>query len=275
MYHPRVGYYVGIDTDYEGIYSATDGAINRYKALKDKFPDFGKVVYIQADGGVLLNSTEQSKNISGMNKDNIKSIDMVFNKKNQFDVISSQFAIHYLFGTSITINNLIENIKNNLRIGGFIILTLFDAEKVMSVIGKNNKYTSYYTDDDGKKIKFFEIIKKFDGDMIDEPGKSIDVHMSWISEEDKYIEEYLVSKNLLIDTMKKAGCMLVDTELFSSIYETNKPYFENVIQYEENPKNKKFYEKVAHFYGNMKGADKESKNYSFLNRYYIFKKIEK
>jgi len=93
-------------------------------------------------------------------------------------------------------------------------------------------------------------------------------------EEDKYFEEYLVSRKLLVNTMREAGCMLVDSELFSTVYEINKPYFENVIQYEENPKNKKFYQKVAKFYDNLKGADKESKNYSFLNRYYVFKKIE-
>mgnify|MGYP001249653417 CR=1 FL=1 len=41
-----------------------------------------------------------------------------------------------------------------------------------------------------------------------------------------------------------------------------------------NYSNKQFYEKVAQFYGDLKGADKESKNYSFLFRYYIFQKIE-
>ena len=74
--------------------------------------------------------------------------------------------------------------------------------------------------------------------------------------------------------MKKAGCMLVDSESFGNIYKLNKPYFTNVIEHEENAKNKKFYEKVAKFYDNLKGADKESKVFSFLNRYYIFKRIE-
>ena len=49
LYHARVGEYVGIDVDYEGIYSATDGAVSRFKYLKKKFPDFGKVTYLQAD----------------------------------------------------------------------------------------------------------------------------------------------------------------------------------------------------------------------------------
>ena len=53
----------------------------------------------------------------------------------------------------------------------------------------------------------------------------------------------------------------------------NRDYFKDVIQYEENKKNREFYQKVAKFYGDLKGADKESRNYSFLFRYYIFQKI--
>ena len=74
--------------------------------------------------------------------------------------------------------------------------------------------------------------------------------------------------------MKKAGCRLVDTDLFANLFQLNKPYFDNVIKYEENPKNKQFYEKIAEFYEEMTGPDKESRNYSFLFRYYIFQKVE-
>ena len=98
--------------------------------------------------------------------------------------------------------------------------------------------------------------------------------MGWINDKDKYIEEFLVPKELMVNTMKKAGCKLVDSDLFSNLYHYNKPYFENVIKFEENPKNKQFYEKVANFYGDLKGADKESRHYSFLFRYYVFQKIE-
>jgi hypothetical protein len=58
------------------------------------------------------------------------------------------------------------------------------------------------------------------------------------------------------------------------MYNLNYEYFTNVINHEENPKNFEFYKKVAMFYGDLKGADKESKIYSFLNRYYIYQKIK-
>ena len=74
--------------------------------------------------------------------------------------------------------------------------------------------------------------------------------------------------------MEKAGCVLVDTDLFANIYSLNKEWFTTVIDYEENPKNKKFYKSVAQFYSELKGADKESKIWNDLYRFYVFKKIK-
>jgi len=273
MYHARVGEYVGIDVDFEGIYSATDGAISRYNFLKTKFPDFGKVSFIQADGSVPLDSSSQTKAISNLSKDNIKAIEKNFTNK-KFDVISSQMVIHYLFNNEDSINNLVHNIKTYLKKDGFVILTLFDPGQIIPQFDENGKITAYYTDDDGKRNILYEIVKKYSDTNNSKVGLPIDVHMSWISEEGKYIEEYLVSKELMTNTMKRAGCRLVDTDLFSNLYNINKPYFENVIKYEENPKNRQFYEKVAEFYGDLKGADKESRNWSFMYRYYVFQKME-
>ena len=272
MYHARVGDYVGIDPDFEGIYSATDGAISRYNYLKSKFPDFGKVTYIQADGGIMFDSGSQLKALPNLSKENISALDRVFTKDRKFDTFSSQMAIHYLFKDSTTISNMITNIKNYLKKDGYILLTLFDPARIHKNFDENGHITSYYTDDEGKRNVLFDIVKKYDGDITNKVGQPIDVHMSWISEEGKYIEEYLVTKELMVDTMAKAGCRLVDTDLFANIFNINRPYFENVIKYEENPKNKQFYEKVAEFFGDLKGADKESRNWSFMFRYYVFQK---
>lgn len=274
FYHARVGNYVGVDPDYETLYSAVNGATHRYQEDKKKYPDFTKCTFIHGDANALLNEKDQFKSIPKMSSENKKLISENFSKKNQFDIINSSFAIHYLFGTKLTINNLIQNINDNLKIGGFVLCELFDAEKVMKMLDGKDKYTSYYTDENGSKMKLFEIVKKFKGDLENKPGQPIDVFMSWFCAEGTYFEEYLVSKKYMIDTMKKAGCMLIDSNLFSGVFEMNRDYFENVIQYEENQRNKKFYFDVANFYGDLKPIDKESKAYCFLNRYYIFKKIE-
>ena len=272
MYHARVGDYVGIDPDYEGLFSATDSAVSRYNFLKSKFPDYGKMVYIQADASLPLKSNVQSKKLTNMTQDNKNNIDKYFSGKYKFDMITSNFVIHYLFDTPESVNNLIDNIKNYLNVGGYIVLTLFDSNEVLKLLGDKDTYTAYYTDDNGEKLKLFEITKKFQGAFKDEPGQTIDVYMKWLSE--AVLPENLVSPKLMTKTMEKAGCRLVDSDVFSNLFQINKGWFTDVISHEENAKNKEFYENVGKFYGELKGADKESKLFSFLNRYYIFQKME-
>ena len=170
--------------------------------------------------------------------------------------------------------NLTETVKRFLKKDGYLICTLFDPKQVLNLLNGKQSFTSYYTNDEGQRSKFFEIVKKFDGDVKDEPGNSIDVHMSWVSQEGKFITEYLVTPKLLIKTMEKAGCVLVDTDLFVNLYNINKEWFMNVIDYEQHPKNKKFYKDVAKFYGDLKGAEKEGRIWNDLYRFYVFKMLD-
>jgi 2-polyprenyl-3-methyl-5-hydroxy-6-metoxy-1,4-benzoquinol methylase len=273
FYHPRVGDYVGIDPDYDGLFASTDSAVSRYNHMKSKFPDFTKMTYIQADASVLFKSDLQSKRLTNMTQDNKSNIDKYFDGKRKYDVITCMFSIHYLFNNTESIENLISNIKTYLKVGGFIIMTLFDAAQVMKLLNNSETYTSYYTNENGQKTKLFEITKKFEGNLKDEPGQTIDVLMTWINQ--NALSENLVSAKLMLKTMEKAGCRLIDTDLFGNVFNINKYWFSDVIPHEENPKNKKFYEDVGKFFdNNLKGADKESKSYSFLNRYYVFQKFE-
>ena len=272
-YHARVGEYVGIDVDYYGIYSSTNGAISRYNEFKKKFPDFGKVQWIQADPSALLEPTYQENKLPNMTSENKQIIDKVFTKNKKFDCISSMFAIHYLFDSKESTNNLVENINKHLKTGGYLFFTLFDAKLIMDKFGDKDTFTTYYTDDDGTRKKLFEIIKKFDNKLEDKEGLAIDVHLAWFMQENKYETEYLVTPNLLNKVMGKANCRLVETDLFANLYTINQQYFTQVIEHEENPKNYKFYKKVASFFEELKGIDKESKIFSFLNRYYVYQKI--
>jgi len=272
-YHARVGEYIGIDVDYYGLYSSTNGAISRYDSYKKKFPDFGKVQWIQADPSVILESSHQENKLSNMTTENKQLIEKVFTKTKKFDCISAMFSIHYLFDSEESINNLIININNHLKVGGCLLFTLFDAKSVMNKLGDKDTFTTYYTDDNGVRKKLFEIVKKFNGNLEDKEGLAIDVHMAWIMQENKHETEYLVTPKLLNSVMQKANCQLIETDLFANLYTINQQYFTQVIEHEENPKNYKFYKKVAAFFEELKGVDKESKIFSFLNRYYIYRKI--
>ena len=273
MYHARVGDYIGIDPDYEGLFGTIDSAMSRYKKGASLYPDFIKAVLIQADASVPLISSSQEKKLTNMTNENKKLIDSIFKKDRQFDVITSMFAIHYIFDSLNSVNNLVTTINNYLKKGGYFVCTLFDPNQIMNILNTKDIFTSYYTDDNGNKNKFFEIIKKFEGELKDEPGLSIDVHMDWVSQEGKYITEYLVTPKLLINTLEKANCILVDTDLFVNTYNINREWFLKVIEHEQNPSNKKFYKKIKPFYEELKGTDKESLIWNSLFRFYVFKKL--
>jgi SAM-dependent methyltransferase len=209
-----------------------------------------------------------------MTLENKKLIDKIFTKDRKFDIINSSFAIHYLFESNDSMNGFIESVKSYLKTDGYLICTLFDPKQVMKLFAGKDTATSWYTDDDGQRKKFFELVKKFEGDIKDDVNMTIDVHMGWISQEGKYLTEYLVTPALLTKAMKKAGCVLVDTDLFVNTYNLNREWFTEVINHEENPKNKKYYSNVAQFYGDLKGSDKESRIWNDLYRYYVFKKLD-
>jgi SAM-dependent methyltransferase len=274
MYHTRVSEYVGIDPSYNDLFGFVESAIRRYQENVQKYPDFPKMTFIQADASVLFDVNSQENRLPNISPENKLQIEKTFTKNRKFDIFNIQFSIHYLFQSQLSINNFIENIKLYLKNDGYIICTLFEPTQVMKLLSGQTTYTSWYTDDeDGQRRKFFEIVKKFNSELKDEPGYGIDVFMAWAFQDGIYETEYLVTSNLLINTMEKADCVLVDTDLFSNIYNLNRGWITDVIKYEENPKNKIFYEKISQFYDDLKGTDKESKIWSDLFRYYVFKKL--
>ena len=277
MYHARVKNYVGVDIDYHGIHSSTNGAISRYNTLKKKFPNFTNMTFINADAGTLLTAEDQSKILgNNMSNENKNLIVKNFESKRQYDVINCQFAFHYFFESENKLNNVCQNIAKHLKPGGFMLLTMFDGDAVIKLLGDKQSYKGEYTDDEGKNNLLFEIVNKFGKiNNFNKPSIPIDVHMSWISEENKYITEYLVTKEYLTKVMaENVGLKLVDTEMFHNLYDINKDFFMDTINYEENEKNKQFFMKVKSFYNLEKDIDIQSKIYSDLFRYYIFQKVE-
>jgi hypothetical protein len=274
-YHARVQECVGIEPNFSNLFSALDSAMVRYNKNKKMFPQFPKHTFIQGNAKIPLVADLQEKSLTNMTPENKQNISMIFNNKRQFDVISIMFAIHYLFETQQTVDDLMHTIKTYLKKDGYMICTLFDANRVMKLLNGKESYTSYYTNDEGHRNKLFEIIKRFKGDVKDVPGQPIDVHMDWISEEDSYETEYLITPKLLINSMKQADCELVETDLFLNSYNINRDWITQVIKYEHNPKNKKQYDEVAAFYGDLQNADKESKIWNELMRFYVFKKVNK
>lgn len=265
-YHGGAKRYVGVDIDYNGIYSQGDGAISRYNSLKRKFKNFPDMTFIQADGGALFTYEQQKNIISKMSNTNRKLMEENLSGKIKYDLISCQFALHYFLENRLKWNNFCENINTNLKPKGHFIATVFDADQVIKLLNDNDNFAIHYVTKDGDKQTFFEIIKKFvlKDDKI-RTGNAIDVHNAWISEEGVYLTEYLTSKEFLTKQLKeKCGLKLIETKLFSEIFKEKESILKN---------NKEPYMKgIVDYYDQEDDINKKSMAITNLNRYYIFKK---
>lgn len=282
FYYTEVEYLIGIDIDAEGLKSPVDGAISRYNMFKKKKPNFPKMHFIQADARSLLNYDAQLKALSGMDDNNKKLLDKFFpsnGKATLFDRISCQFSMHYYLKDDISWSNFKQNLKTHLRNGGYFFATTFDAQKVIKLIGSEESYVEYF-DDNGVKTKFFEIVRRY-GDIKDNEtiglGNGIDLYTSWMFNEGTYVTEYLVDFNFVVQELERdCDLELVDSDMFGNHYHVHHEFLTNARKYESVKETSNYLkDKASKIYAEGDEFIEKCKTYSFLNRYYVFRKKNK
>jgi len=282
FYYTMVALYVGIDIDSESLLSAVDGAVSRYEQLRSTHPNFPKMTFIQADGGVLLNYESQVKALGAMSKLNKSLMEQYFSldekKRTIFDRINCQFAIHFFLENKTMWQNFCENLNMYLKEGGYFIFTCFDGDLIQKLLTDKDKYTSYYTNEKGEKKIMFEIVKKYSDDDIKNgitTGIAIDMHNAIDFQEGVYMTEFLVNKEFIVESFDKyCDLELVDTDLFGNQFYIHSDFFSSIYQYEENSKTKEFFRKVAEFYNQKDSVNKAGFDMTVLNRYYVFRRRE-
>ena len=275
-YYVTADLVVGIDPDYNNLISPTDGALSKYNQLRKNKPNFPKMFFVQADAGVVLNYEEQNKALGGMADSNRNVFLNYFssdNKRYVFDMINCQFVFHYLLQNNTTWTNLLTNINMYLKKGGYMIITTFDADKIITLLKTTGQHTFYYTNSTGEKKVLYDLVKKYDDTKKIELGAALDVHNSSYMQEGKYITEYLVQKDFVISEFKKhCNMVLEDTDTFDNLYEMNRAFFETSCEAEQNPSTRKVHTDTKKFYDLSSDMNKSSYEFTRLNRYYVFRK---
>jgi SAM-dependent methyltransferase len=193
----------------------------------------------------------------------------------QFDIISSQFVLHYLFKDDTTFNNLCDNINKVLKSGGYLIFTTMDGDLVHKELKKNNgKIESYFTNKDGTKQKFFHIHAKYDiNTKINQTGLTIEMYNSSFMEEGASFAEYLIFQKFVIEKFKeKCNLELVETENFENIYNSFKDFLINTSKYEENLQTRKYFGDVSKYYDLTDEVNRASFELTKLSKLYVFQK---
>jgi SAM-dependent methyltransferase len=279
FYFAMVSLLVGIDVDREGLISAVDGAVSRYSKMRTQKPNFPQMHWIQADATAEFDIESQKKALNASHFEGENSFIKFFSKEPKkrmlFDRINCQFAVHYMLRNEDTWKNFKSNINNYLRNGGYFMCSCFDAEKITKLLGDKEKFTQEYTDENGKSRMLFDILRKYPvvaDDVLLGPGNSVDVYISWFSQEGRYLTEYLVDSRYFVKSLKEeCNLELVNTDNFENQYNIHEPYLTHYAKYEDNLDTRKFLSGVSDFYKSNSVND-GCKIWNGLFRYYVFRK---
>jgi hypothetical protein len=207
-------------------------AISRLKSMKGLSKNL-EINFIQGDVGIKLDSFVSDKLIAS---------------KYSFDVISCMFAMHYLY-TEEKFNTFLQNIHDNLKVGGHYTGCCFDGERVFNAL-KGKKLVQGVVNDN----LIWKIIKNYEKDHYDNEdpnfGLNVSVYIKSIGQEQ---DENLLNFKYFEKKMEEYGMKKVKVEGFSNIYERLK-------------NNKKY-----RFIQNMTEKERE---FSFYNNSFIFQKVK-
>jgi len=243
---------VGMDIDLSNVRYAE----NWYKKMVP-FPK-PKAYYVRGDSGKLI-WPNQDTGFTDADKQKTRTF---IPTKYYFDTISVQFCFHYFFENEISLRSIIQNFNDNLKIGGYVLGTCFDGERiykslesVQSISGKTESgETMWKIDKKYTKTKLAFSAKKPD------LGKKIDVFVKTIG---VMHSEYLVNFNYVDTIMNEYGFTKVMVKPFEDFYnELIKE--ENILDMPE----KDFQRNVQA----AKDMSEDQKRFSFLSTGFIYKK---
>jgi len=283
----HLGFVFGIDKSNANVFDPLDGACARYiKSAKDyEAKDFPKAIFLQGNSGNNIRSgkafgTEKEKMIARAifgngPKDRQVLKEGVYKQygiaQEGFNISSCQFALHYFFENNLILHEFLRNIAECTAVGGHFIGTCYDGKTVFKRLQTKNKGEGISLMKQTKKI--FEITKMFDetGFPDDETSVGYMIHV-YQDSINKTFPEYLVNFDYFVQMMGNYGFVLLKKEeavgiglpngtgLFSDLFT------EMEQELHQNPRKSVDYKKG-------KDMTPDEKWISFMNRYFVFRKM--
>ena len=281
----KLDFVLGIDLSKDNISNRLDGACARYLNYSKKYSIIPKCIFIPGNSSMNIKSgnafnTEKEqliiKSLFGEGEKNeiilgrgvYKNYGIV---NNGFNISSIQFALHYMFENEVVLHEFLKNISECTAVNGYFIGSCYNGKKVFNMLNdiELDKSISLYKND--KKI--WEITRRYSS-MVYNDNESclsyaIDIYQESIN---KSFREYLVNFEYLTRLMENYGFVLLSREEYlalelpGSIGGFEELYKNMNLECERRPylKNK---------YGNSFNMSEEEKKISFLNNYFVYKKV--
>ncbi|ALH23208.1 mRNA capping enzyme [Chrysochromulina ericina virus CeV-01B] len=275
----------GIDYSRDNIRNPVDGVCARYLKYKQKFEAIPNGLFVY--GSSNKNIKDTSAIFSDVGKKITNAVFGVGSKENLgkgvtksygiasegFNISSIQFAIHYMFENNQTLHNFLTNIAECTKIGGYFIGSSFSGKKIFNLLNNIKINETYTFFDRDKKNKLLEITKQYDNsefsDDISSLGYAIDIFQASIN---KTIREYLVNYDYLTSVIENYGFVpLTVDELKSVNFTESIGSFEQLYkQMQSDIKSRKLDQNSV---GDAFKMTREERDISFLNNYFIYKKV--
>ena len=289
-YASRLKFVLGLDVARDNIHNTFDGACARYlgECQKHGEANMPRCLFFVGDssknirqtGDAMSSATERAyvKAVFGQGDKNPQELPpAVFQAygvgEPGFDVGSCQFALHYFFENEVTMHSFLRNVSDCIRVGGYFIGTTYDGQKVFDLLRKKAKGSACTFMKNGTKIA--EIIKDYDADTFpdtaDSLGYPIQVYQETINQ---VIPEYLVNFNYLVQMMDTYGFKLADgADVLKMGMPSATGTFDDLFQAMVQEVRRKEKLGQGNDYGTAANMSDHEKKISFLNRYFIFKKV--
>jgi len=283
----KLRFVFGIDISKHNVEIDIDSAAARYLNYRKKYHKMPGALFVNGNSSLNIRSgqsaiSEKDKQITRAvfgigSKDRIELGEGVYKRygvaETGFNVSSCQFSIHYFFETEKTLHGFLRNLAECTKLGGYFVGTCYDGQTVFDELKHKNQGDSLtiLQRDSGKKI--FGLTKQysFTGFPEDEnsTGYAIDVYQESIN---KVFREYLVNFRYFVRLMDDYGFTLISQEEASAMgLPSPSGKFEELFNMMTTELNRNRSRHVD--YGFAKNMTLDEKKISFMNRYFVFKKM--
>jgi len=284
----RLKFVLGLDLSRDNIQNQVDGACSRYLGDCRKYGEqnMPRCVFFTGDSGKNIRTTGDAfsntaertyvKAIFGQGDKNPKDLPPAIIKtfglaESGFDIGSVQFAIHYFFENELVLHQFLRNISDCIRVGGIFIGTTYDGQTVFDQLRKKPKGGSWTMMKNGTKIA--EITKDYDETTFPDTEESIGYRIQVFQETiNQVFPEYLVNFKYLVQLMEQYGFQLIFNE---DAHRMGLPgptgMFEDL--YKKMVQELRGSRMSENEYGTAMNMSEDEKKISFLNRYFVFKKM--
>ena len=291
----KLKFVFGVDISRDNIQNRMNGAYARYLNYRKRFKVMPAALFVNGDSrvnirkttGILVDKDKQiTRAVFGQGPKDAKLLGQGVYKQygvgaDGFDVCSMQFSIHYMFENQETLQNFLQNVSEVTKEGGYFIGTCYDGDKIFKYlkgVEQNDSRVIMSGDElNGDRKKIWEITKRYDRDEFNDDetcvGYAIDIFQETIN---KTFREYLVNYTYLTRVLENYGFVPVSNEELvktNSAFTSSTGFFGELFNkmnddIKKNPRLRASYNEAP----NMSDGER---TISFLNRYFIYKKVRK